>query len=573
MAGIPKVKIQFDADLDGLKKGTADADKEIGGFSDKVADFGKKAAAAFAVAAAAAAAYAGKLAIDGVRAALEDEKAQRVLAQTLENTTGATNKQIAAVEEYILQTALATGVTDDQLRPAFARLVRSTKDVEEAQKVLNLALDIASATGKPLELISNSLAKAYDGNTNALGRLGLGLDQSIIKSKDFNLVYDELRSSFAGFAANEAQTFQGRIDRLNVAFDEVKETVGFALLPILEKLLSFVTDTIFPVFKRLSDSLSGSGEGLVARFTVLGNYLRDFIEPIFNAVKNAFNKIGDAIEEQKPNFENIITTLSEIYDWANKYIIPILREGLVKAVDTFGNAAATAIKVVVPIIEGVYNSIKTIVNFIIDIINTAISVYNKANNIFGGKDINQIGKIGATSTSMTGSVPTSSLPFGGASVGGSASTGTTVTGGGSIAGGVIGAIAGGVSAGGAATAGGDPTLKKIAETDWDKILVETSGNLADAFKRQNELQKLLDELSPTIGNQVRAGTFVAPSMATVPNLAAARMGEERSMAQYNITVNGAIDPESTARQVVDILNQSNARGTLGGGGLQGVVAL
>jgi hypothetical protein len=70
---------------------------------------------------------------------LEDEKAQRILALTLENTTKATAAQIAEVEKYITKTSLAVGVTDDQLRPAFSRLVRSTKDVEEAQKLLSLA--------------------------------------------------------------------------------------------------------------------------------------------------------------------------------------------------------------------------------------------------------------------------------------------------------------------------------------------------------------------------------------------------------------------------------------------------
>jgi hypothetical protein len=93
-------------------------------------------------------------------------------------------------------------VTDDQLRPAFARLVRSTKDVEDAQKLLNLALDLASATGKPLEAVSNALARAYDGNTTALGKLGLGLDANLLKSKDFDAIFKTLTSTFGNFAEN-----------------------------------------------------------------------------------------------------------------------------------------------------------------------------------------------------------------------------------------------------------------------------------------------------------------------------------------------------------------------------------
>lgn len=559
MAGIPKVKIQFDADLDGLKKGTNAADKEVAGFADKVGEFGKKAAAAFAVAAAAAAAYASKLAIDGVRAALDDEKAQRILALTLENTTAATNAQIAAVEDYILQTALATGVTDDQLRPAFARLVRSTKDVEEAQRVLNLALDIASATGKPLETITASLAKAYDGNTNALGRLGLGLDQSVIKSKDFNKVFDSLRGSFAGFAANEAQTFQGRIDRLNVAFDEVKETIGFALLPIFEKLLNFVIETVFPVFKRFSDSLSGSGDGLLARFEDIYNFIRDFLEPIFDAVRGAFVKIGDAIRDQQPRFQSIIDTFADIFKWLNQYIIPILKTQFVAAIESFASAASVAIKVVVPVIETVLNTIKGVINGIISVINTAIDLYNKANNLFGGKDISKIGKIGAGGTTTSGTVNGVQLPFGGATLGGNAgATGAT-------SGSGIGAGLGSALGTALGTAVGNSAAKAVKELP--KTLIEEISE-ANWLKKTIE-EGVFDAARFRMGEE-RSMLPPVPSMPSF-DVAAARRGEERGNT-YNVTVNGAMDSESTARQIVTLLNDSQARGTLGASGFAGLIA-
>ena len=118
MAGVPKVKITFDADFDELKKGVKGAQNEVSTFSDKVSDFGKKAGLAFAAAAAAAGAYAIKLAVDGVKAAIEDEAAQIRLATALKNATGATNEMIASVEKQILKTSLATGVADEKLSPA-----------------------------------------------------------------------------------------------------------------------------------------------------------------------------------------------------------------------------------------------------------------------------------------------------------------------------------------------------------------------------------------------------------------------------------------------------------------------
>lgn len=186
MAGIPKIKITFDADFDQLKQGVKGAQNEVEGFGSKMGGFAKKAGAAFAVAGAAAAAYAGVLLVDGVKSAIEDEAAQAKLATTLQNVTGATDAQIKATEDYITQTALANGITDDKLRPSLDRLVRSTKDVEEAQRLQTLALDIAAGTGKDLSAVSEALAKAHDGNLGALKKLGVGIDENIIKSKNFD---------------------------------------------------------------------------------------------------------------------------------------------------------------------------------------------------------------------------------------------------------------------------------------------------------------------------------------------------------------------------------------------------
>ena len=177
MAGSRTLKLSIFADVDDLKKKLDTGANEVEGFGGKLEKFGKVAAAAFAAAAAAAAAYAGKLAIEGVKAAIEDEAAQKRLASALENVTGATDAQIAAVEKQILKQSLATGVADDQLRPALQRLATSTGDVKKSQDLLNLALDISAAKGISVETAANALAKAYNGNSGESFRLhsGLGL--------------------------------------------------------------------------------------------------------------------------------------------------------------------------------------------------------------------------------------------------------------------------------------------------------------------------------------------------------------------------------------------------------------
>jgi len=257
------LKLSILADVDDLKKKLGEADKAVESNSSKISEFGKKAAAAFAVAAAAAVAYGTKLAIDGVKAAIEDEQAQLRLAAALKSATGATEGQIQATEDYILKTSLATGVADEQLRPAFQRLAVSTKDVNEAQKLLNLSLDIAKGRGLDLETVANALGRAQDGNTTALGRLGLGLSKAELSTLSFTEVQQKLSDLYGGSAAANAETFQGKIDRLKVGFDEAKEALGFALLPQVERFIGFLNQTGIPTLNAFIAGLTGD-KGLSA---------------------------------------------------------------------------------------------------------------------------------------------------------------------------------------------------------------------------------------------------------------------------------------------------------------------
>jgi hypothetical protein len=254
------------ADIDDLKKKLDQADNAVETNSQKISAFGKKAAAAFAVAAAAAVAYGTKLAVDGVKAAIEDEQAQLRLANALRQATGATDAQIKATEDMILKTSLATGVADDKLRPAMQRLAVSTKSTEEAQKLLTLALDISAASGKDLETVANALGRAQDGNQAALGRLGLGLSKAELATLSFTEVQAKLAELYGGAAATNAETFQGKIDRLTVAFDEAKESLGFALLPFVEQFITFLNDKGIPTLNGFIAGLTGDA-GLNAALT------------------------------------------------------------------------------------------------------------------------------------------------------------------------------------------------------------------------------------------------------------------------------------------------------------------
>jgi len=460
MAGNRTLKLSILADVDDLNKKLKAANGDVEDSAGKLEKFGKVAGAAFLAAAAAAGAYAIKIGVDGVKAAIADEQSQIKLASALENATGATKAQIAATEDSIDKMARATGVADDKLRPALSRLALSTGDVSKAQDLLSLALDISTQTGKPLEGVANALGKAYDGNTAALGKLGIGLSSAELKAMSFTDVQTKLSDLFGGAAAKNAATFQGRMDRLKVAFDEGVEAIGVKLLPIIEALIKIIIEKVVPGFEkfaRLFDPLKQAIDRNKESFQALGAFIVDYIVPVFTVA------LGGAI-----------------------------------------NFVARVAGGVVDIIGGIINVIRTLVSGAIDGINAMIRAYNSVPLL---PNIPTISKPSFTSPTVSApkvSTPTYTAP--------------------SIA------STGGGSTGATGTTSSTSSVAKAAST------AVTAGTTIGSFN---------------------AGSF--------------RAAESASMAPvYNINVTGALDKEGVARQIVEIINDSAARGTGGVGAFQPV---
>jgi hypothetical protein len=376
MAGSRTLKLSILADVDDLKKKLDTGSKEVEGFGGKLEKFGKVAAAAFAAAAAAAAAYAVKLAVDGVKAAIEDEAAQLRLANALRNVTNATDEQIASVEKQISQMSLAFGIADDALRPAFQRLATATGDLTKAQDGLELALDISAATGKSVEAVSNALGKAYEGNTSALTRLGIGLSAAEVKSLGLDGTMKELAKTFGGSATVQANTLEGQINRLKILFQETQESVGQGLLPAVKTFFDYVTNRLIPI--------------------------------LIDAKNKALDPIKKAFEDNREEIE-------ALWKFTKDYLVPLFEKVLVQAIKNVG----TTIAGIVNIIGTVSRAIENIINKIIDGINKLIRVINL---IKPGEDIKQLSNVDFTPNSdqRVGGVQ---LPFGGQSVVPSVSSG------------------------------------------------------------------------------------------------------------------------------------------------------
>jgi len=416
MAGTSRtLKLSILGDVDNLKKSLTEANNSVEDSSSKMSGFAGKAKLAFAAAGIAAAAYAGKLLVEGVKAAIEDEASQVRLANALKNVTGATKEQITATENFILQTSLASGVADDLLRPAYERLIRSTKDSGEAQKLTNLALDIAKAKNIDVTTVANALAKANDGQVGALKKLGITLGDNASNLGEYNKVqknlekaqldandalvqfgpkskeyltasgkvadiqgkandlakagidiFGELGKEFAGAAAASADTFSGKMDRLKIAFDEGKETIGAFILDAITPVVNAVVKYVIPAIQTFIENIGGK-TGISNAFGSFGTLIKSIFMPIIEGLTTAFGKVKDAIAKNADDLQPLLDLFKKVFDFIQKYLAPILG-GLFKdaliGVGTILSTLVTGFSKLVGFISDAYEGIKKFVNFI-----------------------------------------------------------------------------------------------------------------------------------------------------------------------------------------------------------------
>jgi phage-related protein len=283
-----KITIEFLGDSKDLQRAMGDADDK----SSKLGGTLKKVGKAAAIGLGAGAVVAGAALVKMAQGAIEDDAAQAKLAKTLQNTAGATDKQVASVEKWISAQGKAFGVADDDLRPALEKLVTATGDVGEAQKLAALAMDVSAGTGKSLEQVTTALAKAQNGSVAGLTRLGIKTKDSVKdtaamqaanialtkaqddyneavdtfgpKSKeakdaaaaleyrqtklgeanakvkqstiDFSEAQNRLNKAYGGQAADAAETLQGKMARLKLILAEAGETIGAKLIPVVTQM-------------------------------------------------------------------------------------------------------------------------------------------------------------------------------------------------------------------------------------------------------------------------------------------------------------------------------------------------
>ena len=456
------LKLALLADVADFTKNLGTAGKSTQTLGDQASEFGKKAALAFAAAGAAI----GAFAVASIKAAAEDQAGQKKLEETIRNTTKATADQIAGIDQYVTAQSIATATTDDVIRPALSRLLRSTGDLTKAQELLTLSQEIAAATGKPLETVTNAVAKSFDGSNTALTKLGVGIDAATLKTLTFDQTQALLNKTFDGFIQNQSTTAAFKFQQLSIAINETKEQVGAALLPAVTALTNYILTNVVPVVQSFINGLTG----------------QDGLTSSLSTSQIAANEWGKKV---KSVIETVIRFKDELIAVA---------------------AVIGTIFVISKITAGVVATIA--------LINTLIKAYNllKASAIVAGVAsafaLNPLLGVGAT------------------------------------------ALAAGVLAGANALAGRSDTP------------AATSGSSVAGFSGTMPSGQSFNTGVATAANvAATASTSIASTTRT------ARSTAPTASPNINLNVNGAIDPEGTARTIVNALNNSFYRGTGGAGNL------
>jgi hypothetical protein len=329
---------------------------------------GAKAQFALKNAAIPAAAAIGGLAVvigDATKAAIEDAKAQALLAQAITNNTLAGEANIKVAEAFIESTMMSAAVADDELRPALASLVQVTGEMTSAQDGLTLALDVAAATGVDLGTATDAIAKAYGGNTKALGTLLPSVRSLIKEGASLDEVFAAVAGTVGGSAAVAANSAEGQMKRLSLTIGETKESIGAAFLPILERLL--------PVLQRFAQYAQNNTDKVLAVMAVVGSLAGAILA--LNAVMKVITVTQLALNlAMAANPIGLVVTAVALL--VAGFGVLVAKTGSVK------NAFATMGNFIIGIFESIANTYVSMINLVI-----------KGLNLLPGVNIGELGDI------------------------------------------------------------------------------------------------------------------------------------------------------------------------------------
>lgn len=395
-----------------LKNSVEESEGLLGRLGSSFTKIGAVAAAGFGAAAAAIGVAA--------KAAAEDQQSFEQMALSIENATGASRDMVKAIDEQIGKMSLATGVADDKLRPAYAALVRGTKDVETANRDFSLVLDISTALQMDATTVADALAKGYQGNMRALQALSPEMKTVIKDGASMNDILNILGGTFGGAATVNANTFAGQMSRLKVFMSELVEQIGYYVLPVLTSLSEYFLNTIIPTFQAFADRY---GPAISRTFETLADFITDKVVPavrdhmipfiqrlveiiqtqvvpvirdvairVFDGLSRIFAVVTEKIRDNQENIQKLVEFFRTAIGFVQQYVAPVLINVLGFAFDV----VATAIGPVIDAVFSLMGAFGKLGSFLIKVAGFVLGVVEgMVNKVIGGinKAINAANKV------------------------------------------------------------------------------------------------------------------------------------------------------------------------------------
>jgi hypothetical protein len=507
--GSRTLKLSLLADVAEFSKGIKTASKDTETIGDQFTAFGKKAAVAFAAAGAAI----GAFALASVKAAAEDEVGQKKLEETIRNTTSATADQIAGIDKYVTAQSIATATTDDIIRPALSRLLRATGDLTKSQELLTLSQEISVATGKPLEAVTNAVAKSFEGSNTALGKLGIGIDAATLKTLTFDETQQLLNKTFDGFIENQAETAAFKFQQISIAVSESKEAIGAALLPVVKELADFIIVSVVPAIESFVSGLTGQ-----------------------DSLNEGLTQSQKTAVEWGKKVRGIIDTVVDLKDQL------IIVGGIIATIFVTSKIAAAVQGTIVLITSLIkaYNLLKA--SALVAGIASAFAL----NPLLGVGAVALAAAVLAGANALTGN--DEKLPE--FAVGGAP---------GAIKGGGAGGSAGGTVGGSGGSTGGGGIVPKITIPKIPEIMGDKGGTEGIAGAGTTDSQNT--------ARLIAAAAAASASMSDINARTMAIRERERGNVTINVNAPSIIDEEAFSRATTNALNNSTFRGTNGASNL------
>lgn len=593
------LKLEVLAETKQFVKGMSDANKETSTFGDKLGDFAKKAGIALAAVGAAAGVMAIKIGKEAIAAASD-------LAESTSKVGVIFGDVSKEIEKFASTAAASLGQTRIQAQNAastFATFGKAAgltgQDLSKFSiEFVRLASDLASFNNTSVDQAINALGAALRGEAEPIRAYGVLLNDATLKAKAMEMgIYDgsgSLTAQQKVLAAHQvvlsqttdaqgdfARTADGMANSqkiLTARLEEAKITLGQALLPVALEVVNFFNDNFLPIIENIAGAFSNpDGEGLIDRVREFIAEVTEFLNPIIEATTESFEKVSEAITQNKGNYEDILNAVKALYDFFVTYFVPLLKYSVVNAIEGIGTAFRVVLNIVGPIVGAIANLIEGIVttvdraiqailrlvNNAIDGINRVLNAYNSISFLPNVPSIPKVGTSGGKTGTGSNTVPSSSLPTG--------LTRTTST--------------STKSSSEISSTDATQTIKNIfdtangktetgtnkagtgADTDWSQLFFDAVDLFTDVGRQQSKSLATLELLNPELARQVQGGSFLNQKSGFD---VAGTVAANNAGVTINVNAPSVIDEEGFTRAVVLALNNSNARNGGGGGGIAGL---